>query len=373
MLAARYVLLAFLFFIGPAPTSAAGGKTCVDPVFVEYEARIAERATIEQKLAGWQEFLQAHPGHACAKEARRQMRLLRTSAAYRHEQAINQRYRRRSRGGVLAPGANEFPSNPTTQDPVPRNRLRLVNELILTGDRLSRRAGVKNPIFLQLVEFEAAPVYNLGLSVTLPFVAGGLEADGFSYTAGNILLGARGIWGCNLSGDEFPLVLSAGISWGSGSSAWSGDEQATLLDFTAYAAPLFFHLYRYRQSDYAVHAEAKLGLGAHFISTGLVYHVLDQGGPPAFRAYPRVDPVSQMFSAWLGWQWRLRDWLVPQLELLAGLGFPAESETSHLYLSPGLTLLAGRLEFTLSVRVPFLNAADYTNLLLGLQIGMQLW
>jgi hypothetical protein len=373
VLRAGYVLLAAVLSIGIVSTSAGGGETCVDPVFVEYEARIAERVTIDQKLAGWQEFLQAHPGNACTEEARHRMRLLRKSAAYRDEQATNRRYLTRSRGGVLAPGAWEFPSSMTEQDPAPRNRLRLVNELILVGDRLGRRAGVNNPIFLQIVELEAAPVYNLGLSASLPLIAGGLDEGGFSYTAGNILLGARGIWGCNLTGDEFPFVLSAGILWGSGSSSWSGQDHATLLDFTAYAAPLSFHLYRYRQSDYAVHAETKLGMGAHFISAGLIYHVLDQGGPPAFRAYPLVDPVSQMFTAWLGWQWRLRDWIVPKLEVLGGLGFPRESETSHLYLSPGLTMLAGSFEFTLAVRVPFLDAADYANLLIDLQIGMQLW
>lgn len=369
----RISVLVVLLCGAPLAAVAAGAGPCDDPVFAEYAARIAERATVAAKISGWREFLQNYPQNACAAEARRRIHLLGESAGYRDERESNRRYKRRSRGGVLAPGANEFAQDLTDHDPAPRNRLRLQNETIVLSDRLSHRAGVNNPIFFQLLKFEAAPVYNLGLSASLPLLAGSVEDGGWSYSAGNIGLGVRGIWGCNLAADAFPLVLSGGVWWGSGSSSWYGSRPIKLLDFSAYAAPLFFAHYRYRQSDYAVHAEAKLGLGRHFISSGLEYHILDLGGPPDFRAYPRVDAVSHIFTAWLSWQWRLRDWLVPQLEFRAGLGYPAASETRHVYLSPGVILLTGRFELGLALRIPFLDAADYSRLLVELQIGLRLW
>jgi len=346
---------------------------CDDPVFVQYTARIAERPTVAEQIEGWQEFLAIYPDNACRSEAEAILERLRKSAGHRAERDEAERWRERARGGIIAPGQDIFPPVLLSADAVPRNRLRLSNALVFGADPLAARAGIQSPLYLSLLSLEAAPVYNLGLALRLPMLVGGLSEEGVSFDVGNIILAVRGNWGRKLAGEDLPLVISAGITWGSGSSVWSPAGRATALDYAAYACPPLFHAYRYDQTDYGVHAEARLGVGRHFFSLGLAYHVLAQGEPPAFRAYPRVDPVFQMFRVDVGWQWQALDWLVPAFELNTGLGFPRESNTSHLYLTPGATLLAGDFSLALAVHVPLLQVADYTSAMLSLDLAWRLW
>jgi hypothetical protein len=356
----------------PAPARETN-SSCDDPVYAQIRARIEDRETLRGRVEGWEEFLHVYPGNPCADEARKELDRLRESEAHRQELERGEKWKQTARGGIIEPGREVFPSPVGLADPVPRNRLRLTHDLIWLADRLSTRAGVEGPLWLQILSCEFAPVYNLGLSLQIPAMVGGLEDEGFSMLVGNIVLGVRGIWGRTLSGDDFPLVLSGGVSWGSGSSEWSGSDQGTLLDFAAYAAPNRFHLYRYRQTDYAVHAEGQLGVGDHFFALALSYHVLAQGSPPAFLAYPRVDPVFQMFRVDLGWQWVVLDWLVTSVELNAGVGFPEESKTSHLYLSPGVRLSLDRFNLAFAVQVPFLEVTDFSRLMVSIEVGMRLW
>jgi len=346
---------------------------CADPLFIQYAARMDDRESTKLKLAGWDEFLRSYPNNPCASAARARIDKLRASSKHAQETELTEQWKQLARGGLIEPGLEIFPGYVWLADPTPRNRVRLLNELVFLKARNAERAGVSSPLWFQVYEFEASPVYNLTLLARLPMIVGQLADDGYSYDLGNITLGVRGNWGCYLGQDRYPLVVSGGFWWGSGSSLWSGGDRNTILDYAAYAAPVFFPLFRYDQTDYALHAEAQLGLGSHFLAVAIAYHVLAQGKPPAFLAWPRVDPVFQLFRVDLAWEWWLLDWLIPALEFNTGLGFPTESGTAHIYLSPAVRFRLGRFRLAMAVHVPFLEVSDYSSIVISFEAGLKLW
>ena len=236
----------------------AAGSTCDDPLFLQYQARIDERTTVRQRLDSWREFLKLHPQHPCAIEVHRIMEELQGSQALAREGEKTRAWVRESRGGLLAPGSETFPSYLVLNDPVPRYRARLTNELVFLSDLARFKSEVDHPLLTQLVRLEASPVYNLSLTLDLPLVAGSPQGDDFGYGIGNIVLGVRGVYGRYL--EDLPWVISGGVCWGTGSSGWSAKGLDRVLNAAAYAAPYFYHYYRDHQTDYAVHVETQLGV-----------------------------------------------------------------------------------------------------------------
>ncbi len=347
-----------------------GGGQCSDPLFLQYQARLDERATIGQRVDGWKEFLQNYPDNPCADRAREILRELESSRKHQLEAEKDRNWEQRSRGGLIEPGRDPFPAFMVLPDPVPRNRVRLQSELIFPADSASRRMEIDDPLLTHVLRVDVAPVSFLGLSLDLPLAGGAWGEEDFGCGFGNITLGVRGIWGSSLQKDRWPFVISGGVWWATGSSTWSPRSSKRLLDAAAFSDPGSFWFFRNHQTDYAVHLEGQLGLGRHILGAALAYHVLSQQWPTSFWNPP--DPVMQMFRFDLAWQVEVFGWLFPALELNGGVGFPGTSETTHLFLSPGVRFHMRHFSAGVGIRIPFLDAADFSRLLMSVEIGGQL-
>lgn len=357
-------MLVFSWLLSP------GGAQCSDSLFLQYQARIAERAEIGQQVDGWKDFLRTYPDNPCAHRAREILRELESSRAHSVETGKAREWEQRARGGVVEPGRDSFPAFAVLPDPVPRNRVRISNELIWPADPAARRMDISDPLLTQVLRIDAAPISFLGLSLDLPLAAGAWGDEDFNYALGNITLGVRGIWGSLLEAVRWPFVISGGVWWATGSSTWSPESSKRILNAAAFSVPCFFWFFRDHQSDYAAHAEAQLGLGRHVVGAALAYHVLSQQEPTSFRNPPK--PVMQMLRFDLAWQMEVFGWLFPSFELNGGAGFPDASETTHLFLAPGLRFHTRHFSAAVGIRVPFLDVADFSRLLVSIEIGGQL-
>jgi hypothetical protein len=347
-----------------------GGSRCSDPLFLQYQARINERAKIDQRVDGWKDFLRTNPDNPCAGQVREMIKMLESSRTHRVEAGQAEKWEQRARGGVVEPGRDTFPAFLVLPDPVPRNQVRLHNELIWPADSASRRMEIDDPLLTQVLRVDVAPVSFLGLSLDLPLAAGAWGEEDFGYALGNITLGVRGIWGSFLEGDRRPFVLSGGVWWATGSSTWSPQSSKQVLDAAAFSSPCFFWYFRNHQSDYAVHAEGQLGLGRHVLGAALAYHVLSQQWPTSFQNPP--DPITQMFRFDLAWQMEVLGWLFPSFELNGGVGFPGSSETTHLFLSPGVRLHTRHFSAAVGIRLPFLDVSGFSRMVMSVELGGQL-
>jgi hypothetical protein len=231
---------------------------------------------------------------------------------------------------------------------------------------------VSDPLLTQVLRIDAAPISFLGLSLDLPLAAGSWGEEDFAYAFGNITLGVRGIWGSFLSGDRWPFIISGGVWWATGSSTWSADSTKRILNAAAFSSPCFFWFFRDHQSDYAAHAEGQLRLARHVLGVALAYHVLSQQEPPAFSFKNPPDPVMQMFRYDLAWQMQVLEWLYPAFELNGGVGFPASSETTHLFLSPGVRFHTRHFSAAVVLRIPFLDVAEFSRMIVSMELGGRL-
>jgi hypothetical protein len=342
---------------------------CQDPVYLQFQARIQDRATARQRLEGFREFLKLHPHNPCREEAQAEIDRLAESSAVKKEDQTTREWEREAQGGLLAPGRESFPSYLVLNDPVPRYRARLTNEVVFLSDLARFKGGVDQGVLTHLLRVEASPVYNLCLSVDVPLVAGSAQGGDFSYGIGNIILGVRGVYGRFLGGD-LPWVVSGGIGWGTGSSGWSAKGVDRVLNAAAYAAPYFYHYFRDHQTDYLVHAETELGVGRHTFALGIVYHLFSHEHPLTFLVPP--DPVLRMFRVDAAWQMELLPWLSPLLELNGGLSSPLEADASHLFVAPGVQLYLDHLSAAVAVRIPLPDISDYANLVIAFELGAEL-
>lgn len=351
---------------------APGGGECSDPLFLQVQARLDERAEIGQQIEGWKDFLRTNPDNPCADRVREILVELESSRSHRLEAEKTAEWEQRARGGVVEPGRDEFPAFLVLPDPRPQNRVRLQNELILPADPASFRMQVSDPLLTQVLRIDAAPISFLGLSLDLPLAAGSWGEEDFAYGFGNITVGVRGIWGSFLSGDRFPFVISGGVWWATGSSTWSPDDTKRILNAAAFSSPSFFWFYRDHVSNYAFHVESQLGLGDHVLGVALAYHMLSQEEPPAnsFRNPP--DPIHRMFRFDLAWQMKVLDWLYPAFELNGGVGYPDESETTHLFLSPCVRYHTRHFSAAVGLRIPFLDVTEFSRMIVSMELGGQL-
>jgi hypothetical protein len=339
---------------------------------LQVQARLDERAEIEQRVEGWKDFLRTNPDNPCADRVREILKELESSRSHRLEAEKTAEWKQRARGGVVEPGRDSFPAFTVLPDPRPQNRVRLQNELILPADSASFRMQVSDPLLTQVLRIDAAPISFLGLSLDLPLAAGSWGEEDFAYAFGNITVGIRGIWGSFLSGDRWPFVISGGVWWATGSSTWSADSTKRILNAAALSSPCFFWFYWDHQSDYAVHTEGQLSLGRHVLGVALAYHVLSQQTPPAHSFRNPPDPVMQMFRYDLAWQMKVLDWLYPAFELNGGVGFPDSSETTHLFLSPGVRFHTRHFSAAVGLRIPFLDVVEFSRMIVSMELGGQL-
>jgi hypothetical protein len=353
----------------PEPTP----ESCADPIFAQVEARLLERVSVTERLSGYQEFLRLYPENPCAPFARRRIEQLSTSPDHQAETERQAAWIQQAEGGVLAPGQDTLPPWIGIFDPAPRNQLRLTNQLVWLSSAGAGPAGLSNPVAVHALGIDVAPVYNLALSAELPLISGAGAGEGFGTAIGNFTLGFRAIWGTFLGENEFPFILSGGVLWGSGSSTWSSQARAPLLDALAYAYPPGFHRARFDQTDYVPHFEMELGLGRHFLVAVLSAHFLAQGEAPAFSAVPRVDPVDAFLRFDLAYQLRLSERVIPFLQVGGGMGKPESSRTSHLFLTPGAQLVLGRFSLALSANLPLWTAGGFGRFGLTLDVLMKTW
>lgn len=353
-----------------AVAAAAGDRACDNPVFIQVAARIADKQDVTDKIDAWREFIQFHPDNPCIEQARARLRALEASDGKAAEDARTEEWKQQARGGLIEPGRDVLPALHLMRDPVPRYQVWLHNELVALTDEGSFRAEVGEVLWAGVLRIDAAPVYNLGLSVEVPFAAGSLDAEGTGAAVGNIVLGVRGIWGSWLGDDRYPLVVSGGVEWGTGSSLWTPASRKPLLDALSFAAPCFYHLFRYDQSSYIAHVEARLGLGRHFLAAGIAYGLTGQGKPVALKLPP--DPAGDILGFDVAYQLEVSGWLVPFVELRAGRGTPATAEIDHIFLSPGVHLRFGHVLVAAAVRVPFCDASDLNLLTVSLSAGGRL-
>ena len=363
------LFLAVLIFSG---LLSPGGTECSDPLFLQVQARLGERARIEQQVDGWKNFLRAYPDNPCADRAREILGELESSRSHHLEAEKNAEWEQRARGGVVEPGRDTFPAFSVLPDPLPRNRVRLQNEMIWPADSASFRMQVSDPLLTQVLRVDAAPVSFLGLSLDLPLAAGSWGEEDFGYAFGNLTLGVRGIWGSFLSEDRWPFVISGGVWWATGSSTWSPVSSKRILNAAAFSSPCFFWYYRDHQSDYAAHAEGQLGLGRHVLGVALAYHVLSQQEPLAFSFKNPPAEVMRMFRFDLAWQMQVLGGLYPAFELNGGVGFPDSTETTHLFLSPGVRFHTRHFSAALGLRIPFLDVAEFSRVIVSMELGGKL-
>jgi len=354
----------------PWAAAAGAGGACRDPLFVQVEGRIADKPGVSDKIEAWREFIQFHPDNPCIDQARERLRALEASGLKAREDEQAEEWKQQARGGLIEPGRDVLPPLHLAPDPVPRYQARLHNELVaLTGEG-AFRADVGDVLWAGVLRIEAAPVYNLGLSLEVPFAAGSLDEEGAGAAMGNIVLGVRGIWGRWLGEQRYPLVISGGVSWGTGSSVWTAASRKPLLDALSFAMPCLYHLFRYDQSSYIAHVEARLGVGRHFVAAGIAYGLTGQGKPVALKLAP--DPAEDILRIDAAYQLEVFRWLVPFVELCAGRGKPSTAEVDHLFLSPGVQLRLGHVLVAAAVRVPFLDARDLNLLTVSLTAGGQI-
>jgi len=345
---------------------------CSDPLFLQVQARLDERAEIEQQIEGWKNFLRTNPDNPCADRVREIILQLESSRSHRLETQKTAEWKQRARGGVVEPGRDSFPAFTILPDPRPQNQVRLQTELIWPADPASFRMQVSDPLLTHVLRIDAAPISFLGLSLDLPLAAGSWGEQDFAYAFGNITLGVRGIWGSFLSGDRWPFVISGGVWWATGSSIWSPESTKRILNAAAFSSPCFFWYFRDHVSDYAVHVESQLDLGRHVLGAALAYHVLSQQEDLAFSFRNSPDPVMQMFRLDLAWQMELVEWLFPAFELNTGVGFPGSSETTHLFLSPEVRFRTRHFSAAVGVRVPFLDVTEFSRMIVSMEFGGRL-
>ncbi len=199
----------------------------------------------------------------------------------------------------------------------------------------------------------------------LPAVAASLDDEGFAWALGNMSLGLRGVWGRHLADGKIPWVISGGFMFSPGTSAWAGADKKFLLDAAAFGAAHVYHLFRYDAPDYVFHAESQLGLGAHFFSTGLAYHLFSGGGQ-----------VEKIYRIDLAWDWRVMDWLSPGLALLmaagqgeTGMGGTGNDWYFFCQLSPQIRARFGGFVGALAFRVPLGQSSKWSKFVLGLETG----
>lgn len=340
---------------------------CRDPVYLQYLARIADRPDVESKIAGWEEFLQTFPRNACADEARGRLRALEGSRAAVAAAEQDDGWRQEARGGLIEPGRDELASHMIFPDAPGRTRFRLLSEIVWLQDWPAFKAGLTEVVWTQVLRAEYGPLKWLAMNVDLPLAAGALDDEGFAWALGNMTFGLRGIWGTRLDAHT-SWVISGGYTWSPGSSAWSGSAHKPLLDATAFGAAHVYHLFRYDAPDHILHAETQLGLGAHFFGLALIYHLFAGGGQ--VEKILRIDGV---------WDWRFAEHLSCGLGLngAVGVGEQGVGETSNgwygfVFVSPTLRVHYGYLVAGFALRVPLPEASDWSRLVIGVEVGVEL-
>jgi len=352
---------------------ARAGQACDDAVFLQTEARIAELASSAEQVRAWQNFLANNPDQPCAAEVRARIAALAASEQAEQEQQQREAWTQEARGGVVEPNRDEFPQHAIFPDAAPLDRIQLLSEVIWLGPDWKSDYGQENlalevandTLWTLVLKGEMAVVSHLGLQVELPVVFGRIEGEGFQTGLGNIGVGIRGLWGTRLSGDRYPWVISGGVLVGTGTSLWSHHDHRALLDAAAIGAAHLRHLYRFDSPDYVAHAESQIGLGSQFFGLALAYHV-----------YAGGEHVERILRVDLAWDWRLSDLLTVGLELNGGFGDgePVVGATENtflafLFVSPGLRLSWSWAMAQIAVRVPLIDAWDWTRLISSIELG----
>ncbi len=366
-----WILFMGLSWVLPA-TPRASSPECQDPLYLQFAARIEERNTAELKMEGWRTFLHNHPDNPCIEQAKKNLVDLEASSSVKEETKTKDAWQQESRGGVIEPGRDDFAAHMILTDVVGRRRVRLVSEVIWLADELRKQWRLDpefhddaSALWTQIIRAEFAPLKWLGVNLDLPAVAASLEDEGFAWALGNMSLGLRGIWGRHLADGKFPWVISGGFIFSPGTSAWAGADKKYLLDAAAFGAAHVYHLFRYDAPDYVFHAESQLGLGAHFFSTGLAYHLFSGGGQ-----------VEKIYRIDLAWDWRVLDWLSPGLALLmaagqgeTGMGGTGNDWYFFCQLSPQVRARFGGFVGALAFRVPLGQSSKWSKFVLGLETG----
>ena len=366
-----WILCVGLFWVMPA-TLWAGPPDCQDPLYLQFAARIEERNTPELQLEGWRIFLHNHPDNPCIEQAKKHVAELEASSAVKEEMKAKEAWQQEARGGIIEPGRDDFAAHMILTDVVGRNRVRLVSEVIFLADELRKQWRLDPEyhddaaaLWTQIIRAEYAPSRWLAISVDLPTVAAPLDEEGFVWVLGNMSLGLRSVWGRYLADGDIPWVISGGFVFSLGSSALSGEDNKYLLNAAAFGAAHVFHLFRFDAPDYVFHAESQLGLGAHFFSMGLAYHLFSGGGQ-----------VEKIYRMDLAWDWRVMDWLSPGLALLmaAGQGETGMGGTGYegyffCQLSPQIRARFGGFVGALALRLPLGQSAHWSKFILGLETG----
>ncbi len=358
------------------PSGADEPVRCEDPVFLQTEARIAEFRSTAEQVRGWQGFLGNHPDNPCADLARARVEALVASVRMGDEKAGRDHWEQEARGGVVEPNRDEFPTHTVFPDAHPVDRVRVLSEVIWLGDGFKSDYGEENiqlkvdreAVWTLLLRGEWAVISHLALQVDLPLVAGGLRDEGFLFALGNIGVGIRGIWGTRLGEGRYPWVISGGILWGSGSSLWSGNRNAPLLEAAAVGGAHLRHCYRYDSPDYAIHVESQIGIGEHFLGLGLTYHV-----------YAGGEHVEKILRFDLAWDWRASGWIEAGVEINGGLGDgePRVGATANefmffVYASPVARLRFERYSAAVALRVPLADARDWSRLVFAVELAVGL-
>ena len=330
------------------------GAGCQDPVFLQFEARMSERTSLEAMISGWREFVTNYPHNPCVGKARERVVRLSDSVRAVQERKTKSRWRQEARGGLIEPGRGLMPVHSMVNDPASSNHVRWLSEVIWLSDLLAEEMDVAPVVWTQVLRLEYAPVSRLAVSLDVPIVVGEPHSAGFDLGLGNIRLGIRAIWGMWLS-ESRPLVLAAGFQWSSGSSVWSGEELAGLLDAAAFGGAHFMPMYRWDARDYAGHAQAQIGLGAHHLSVGLLYR-LQVGGE-------HVEKMARLDLAW-DWNWSERWQGVLECIVFGGTGEDGASATQNdwlLYVLPsaGVSRQIGGWRLATALRIPMLDAGDW--------------
>ncbi len=353
-----------------APPPPAAAAPCEDPAHAQYRARIADLLRVEEQVEAWEEFLRMFPQSPCADEARRELEALRASSERRAEAAREESWRQQARGGIIEPGHLAFPAHAGMLDASPGYRVRLTTELIVLDSFHGLQARVDDVLWTQVLRAEVALIPWIGLRVEIPAVLGTHRGGSADYALGNIMLGLRGHWGTYLRGeDELPLLISGGFLWGSGSSDLSGHDRRGLLEAAAFGSPSARHRFAFDARDYAGHAEGQLRVAPdHFLSLGLQYHVYSGG-----------EQVEKIFTYDLAYDWLVAGCVYLGLELNGGAGLMPDVDTDSanawrawVLLSPQARLDLGMWELGLAVRVPLGAAADWSSVIVGLELAAEL-
>ncbi len=377
-------ILAVVLLLQPAlgQQGVDGGKACAeeheakcsDQVFLQTEARILERVSVADQIRGWEEFLALHPDNPCSLQARRHLEALKDSEAERALEHKEQRWKQEARGGVVEPNQQVFPPHGVFPDASASDSIRVLSELIWLGEHWKSNYGEENRklsvkrdlVWTSVLHGEMALVSHLGFFVDVPMVLAQPGEQDLQGALGNIALGIKGVWGTRLGKGSVPWVIAGGVTWGTGSSVFSGKDKATLLNAAAVGGAYMRHLYLYDSPDYVISAESQLQLGRHSFGLALAYHV-----------YAGGEHVEKILRYDLLWDWEILGWAFLGLELNGGLGSgeavvgAVENEfLCYVYASPAFRMQFGRTSISLALRVPLGDAWGWSRLISSVNVSL---